>query len=190
MRLLVVPICVAAAVATSAAFASGGPGLTGARPCSTEAGFTCATLRVPLDWTGERPGTLRLAVAVARDAKAPRGVLLWLSGGPGQPAASDAASVVQRLGTIASSYRVVSFDQRGTGSSVLDCPGLQEEMGYSDLQPPTAAAVRACAARIGPARAFYGTDDTVRDIDALRKALGVDKLTIQGTSYGTYVAER
>jgi pimeloyl-ACP methyl ester carboxylesterase len=190
MRLLVVPLCLAAVLAASTAVASGGPGLTGARPCPTEAGFTCSTLPVPLDWSGRRPGTLPLAVAVANNAAAPHGVLLWLSGGPGQPAADDAANVARRLGPIAAGYRVVTFDQRGTGSSVLDCPELQQQMGYSDLQPPTVAAVRSCAARIGPARAFYGTDDTVRDIDALRKALGVDKLTIQGTSYGTYVAER
>jgi pimeloyl-ACP methyl ester carboxylesterase len=190
MRLLVVSLCLAAAVVASTAGASGGPRLTGSRPCPAASGFTCSTLRVPLDWTGRHSGSLPLAVAVATNARAPRGVLLWLSGGPGQPAAADAARVAQRLGPIASAYRVVSFDQRGTGSSVLDCPDLQRQMGYSDLQPPTAAGVRSCAARIGPARAFYGTDDTVRDIDALRKALGVAKLTIQGTSYGTYVAER
>ena len=63
-------------------------------------------------------------------------------------------------------------------------------MGFSDLQPPTAAAVRACAAKIGPKRAFYGTDDTVRDLDRLRHALGVERMALDGTSYGTYVAER
>jgi pimeloyl-ACP methyl ester carboxylesterase len=63
-------------------------------------------------------------------------------------------------------------------------------MGFSDLQPPTAAAVRACAAEIGPKRQFFGTDDVVRDLDLLRRALGVDRIAIDGTSYGTYTAER
>ena len=63
-------------------------------------------------------------------------------------------------------------------------------MGFSDLQPPTAAAVRACAAAIGPKRAFFGTDDIVRDLDRLRHALGVARMALDGTSYGTYVAER
>jgi pimeloyl-ACP methyl ester carboxylesterase len=63
-------------------------------------------------------------------------------------------------------------------------------MGYSDLQRPTPAAVRNCAAAIGSKRAFYGTDDTVRDLDRLRQALGVDRMAVDGTSYGTYVAER
>jgi pimeloyl-ACP methyl ester carboxylesterase len=63
-------------------------------------------------------------------------------------------------------------------------------MGYSDLQRPTPGAVRGCAAAVGSKRAFYGTDDTVRDLDYLRRALGVGRMAIDGTSYGTYVAER
>ena len=67
---------------------------------------------------------------------------------------------------------------------------MQQQMGASDLYPPTAAAVRACAAKLGSRRQFYGTDDVVADIDALRRALGVDKIALDGISYGTYVGER
>jgi pimeloyl-ACP methyl ester carboxylesterase len=63
-------------------------------------------------------------------------------------------------------------------------------MGASDLYPPTAGAVRACAAKVGAKRQFFGTDDVVADIEALRQALGVDKLAVDGISYGTYVGER
>src|SRR5581483_10029812 len=80
--------------------------------------------------------------------------------------------------------------QRATGGGALDCPELQREMGFSDLPPPTAAAVRACAAKIAPNRQFFGTDDVVRDLDALRRALGAGRWVLDGTSYGTYTAER
>jgi pimeloyl-ACP methyl ester carboxylesterase len=50
--------------------------------------------------------------------------------------------------------------------------------------------VRQCAAAIGPDRRFYSTADTVADLEALRAALGVPKLTLDGVSYGTFVAER
>ena len=63
-------------------------------------------------------------------------------------------------------------------------------MGSSDLAPPTKAAVTACARAIGPKRRFFGTDQTVQDLDLLRRALGVDKLSLDGVSYGTFVAER
>jgi pimeloyl-ACP methyl ester carboxylesterase len=147
-------------------------------------------LTVPLDYSGRTPGTLGLAVAARRGGTAPAGVLLVLTGGPGQPGVPYIARIARRLGRVAARYRVVMIDQRGTGGGALRCPQLQAQMGFSDLQPPTPGAVRACAAAIGPKRAFFGTDDVARDLDRLRQALGVSRLALDGTSYGTYVAER
>ncbi len=74
--------------------------------------------------------------------------------------------------------------------SGFTCSTLQTAMGTSDLRPPPAAAVRDCGGAIGPKRRFFGTADTVEDLELLRRALGVDKLTLDGVSYGTFVAER
>jgi pimeloyl-ACP methyl ester carboxylesterase len=82
------------------------------------------------------------------------------------------------------------MDQRGTGRDALKCPALQDAMGASDLTPPPAAAVTACADAIGDRRRFFTTADTVADLDALRRALGERKVAFDGTSYGTYVAQR
>lgn len=184
-----ITVCICALVLLALAVGSGaaaGPRLTDAHRC--QSGFTCSTLVVPLDYSGRVPGSLRLAVASGPPR--PRGVLLVLTGGPGQPGAPYVGRLAARFGEIAKQYRIVMIDQRGTGAHALNCPALQGQMGFSDLRPPTAAAVRACAAAIGPKRAFFGTDDTVRDLDRLRRALGVSRMTIDGTSYGTYVAER
>jgi pimeloyl-ACP methyl ester carboxylesterase len=159
-------------------------------PCPGEPGFTCSTLAVPLDRTGRRPGTLDLQVAAADNKNAPRGVLLLITGGPGQPGAGAATRVTQALSAVLSDYRLVLYDQRGTGGGALQCPALQDAMGSSDLTPPPASAVRSCARALGAARAYFGTDDVVADMDALRKALGVDTWTLDGVSYGTYVGER
>ena len=43
---------------------------------------------------------------------------------------------------------------------------------------------------IGPKRGFFGTDDVVADLDVLRRALGADRWSIDGVSYGSFVAER
>ena len=64
-------------------------------------------------------------------------------------------------------------------------PNLQR---LRSLDPYTPQAVANCANRIGPRRAFYTTADTVLDIDALRQALGADKIALMGISYGTHVA--
>jgi pimeloyl-ACP methyl ester carboxylesterase len=166
------------------------PGLGEPIRCVAPSGFTCRYLTVPLDRSGARPGTLRLKVAAANNTGAPRGILLLLTGGPGQPGVPFAARLSTILSAVTKDYRLVLFDQRGTGDRALDCPELQAAMGSSDLTPPPARAVRACASRLGVNRRFYGTDDVVADMDALRQALGADRWALDGVSYGTFVAER
>ena len=45
-----------------------------------------------------------------------------------------------------------------------------------------------CAKRLGPRRAFYTSRDTADDVEALRKRLGVKKVSLYGVSYGTLTA--
>jgi len=189
------------------------PVLSGAHPCvqaapgapapgsgagsSNGLRFSCATLTVPLDHAGLHPGPrtgaqVSLQVAMADNADAPRGVLVFLTGGPGQPGVPFAARVAHQLlePAVVHDYRLVLLDQRGTGAGALHCPQLQQVMGTSDLTVPPVSAVQACAHAIGPVRQFFSTADTVADLEALRQALGVDKLSLDGVSYGTFVAER
>ena len=165
-------------------------GLQDVRPCPGIPAFSCGSLNVRLDPFGSAPGRLSLRVAMSDAASAPRGVLVFLTGGPGQPGVPFAARLAGRLGPALRGYRLVMFDQRGTGAGALDCPALQRQMGASDLTVPSPAAVRSCAAGIGPDRRFYATADTVADIEALRAALGVARITLDGVSYGSYVAEQ
>jgi pimeloyl-ACP methyl ester carboxylesterase len=177
--------------AIAAAPASGpSPRLTGPHRCPGITGFTCATLVVPLDHAGQTRGSLHLQVGYATIADAPRGVLLFLSGGPGQPGVAFLPRVQSRLGSDLRGYRLVMFDQRGTGAGALRCPALQLAAGASDLVVPPPGVVGACARTIGPPRRYYTTSETVADIDALRAAFGGGKLTLDGVSYGTFVAER
>lgn len=163
--------------------------LTGAHPCPGQPSFTCATLRVPLDHAGQAAGTLTLAVGMDDAGSAPRGVLLFLTGGPGQPGIPFLTRIQTRLGSELTGYRLVMFDQRGTGAGALDCPALQRAAGASDLTVVRPSIVEACARSIGAARRYYSTSETAADIDALRVALGARQLTLDGVSYGTFVAE-
>ncbi|HEY1488790.1 MAG TPA: alpha/beta fold hydrolase [Micromonosporaceae bacterium] len=167
-----------------------GRGLADRKSCPGETGFTCGTLTVPLDRAHPSHGSLALNVAVGDDASARRGVLLALTGGPGQPGAGLLSTVAPRLAGFDAGYQLVMIDQRGTGGTAIDCPQLQSQVGSSDIAPATPAAVTACARTIGTDRAFYTTADTVADLDQLRSALGIDAWTIDGVSYGSYVAQR
>ena len=108
-----------------------------------------------------------------------------LAGGPGQSAtAAFAGDGAGLLYPATRSRDVIVFDQRGTGrSGALRCRALEN----ANLLDATEAA-RRCAAALGPRRAFYTTADTVEDMEAIRRELGVERIGIYGTSYGTKVA--
>jgi pimeloyl-ACP methyl ester carboxylesterase len=185
-------LAVSAVVAACSSAVSSGEvaGLHDSAPCQGFPGYTCSTLTVPLDRSGRSPGVLSLAVAAADNADAPDGVLLLILGGPGQPGVPALARIPVILGAELQAYRVVVYDQRGTGAGALDCEALQQAMGTSDLYPPPATAVQACARKLGAGRKYFGTDDVVADMESLRQALGVERWTLDGISYGTYVGER
>lgn len=149
-------------------------------------GLRCLAVPVPLDRSGTVPGTLELPVAV-EPGTGP--ILLSLGGGPGQGMVRYGAYVARDMRAVAPGYRVAVMDQRGTGALALDCPRMQRA-NLTDLTVPPPGSVPACAHRLGAARGLFATTETVADIDAVRRALGADRLAILGVSYGTYVAER
>ncbi|MFD0396806.1 alpha/beta fold hydrolase [Kitasatospora sp. NPDC127121] len=165
-------------------------GITGQAPCPDAPEFSCGTLTVPFDHSGATPGTLDLEVAVTGNTTAPKGDLLFLTGGPGQPGVPAIKRMAGKLEPVLKDYRLVMYDQRGTGRGALQCPGLQEDMGSSDLALPRKQSIADCAAALGPNARHYSTADTVADIDLLRRALGDRRLTLDGVSYGSFVAER
>jgi pimeloyl-ACP methyl ester carboxylesterase len=152
-------------------------------------GFTCTTLRVPLDHQQSNGPALELAVIAADNVDAPRGVLLMLTGGPGQPGVPLLPRIRNSIAPeVLREYRLVMYDQRGTGPKGINCPSLQETVGGSDFLTPPPQAVDECAQKFGSGLGYYGTPDTVEDIEQLRQYLKVDRLTLDGTSYGSFTA--
>jgi pimeloyl-ACP methyl ester carboxylesterase len=179
--LLAAGALVALACLSASSAAARAPGL---RACPDDSAFRCGVVRVPLDRTGAVPGVVRLHFAAARERR--RRVLVALSGGPGQASLYAAGDFAFSLEPALKRYRLVVLDQRGTGrSGVLDCPAVQRALSLDVLGPEETAA---CARRLGRRRAFYATADTVLDLEALRQALGVQKIALMGISYGTHVA--
>jgi pimeloyl-ACP methyl ester carboxylesterase len=178
----------AEAAATATAVKTPRPKLRDATPCADLPDATCSTLRVPLDRSDPGKGSVNFRVAVAGKPGDP--VVLMLSGGPGEAGRFLLKNGRRYLGRAADGVRLVALDQRGTGRDALRCPALQAVMGASDLTPPPAKAVTACAAKLGDDRRFYTTRETVEDLEALRIALKAPELALDGTSYGTFVAQR
>ena len=148
-------------------------------------GFRCARVSVPLDRTGRTPGRISLLVQRLRSRGRRRGATFVLAGGPGQSA--TAAFEGDGLGALAPAYRnrdLIVFDQRGTGrSGTLRCRRLERANILSARRE-----AGECAEQLGARRAFYTTRDSVDDIESIRRRLGIDKIALFGTSYGTKVA--
>ena len=149
-------------------------------------GYQCARVQVPLDHSGAVPGRLSLRVQRLRSRIQPaRGAVFVLAGGPGQSA--TAAFAGDGAGLLYAAHRsrdAIVFDQRGTGfSGALRCRSLED----ANLLDATEAAAR-CATSLGPRRGFYTSADTVEDMEVMRRELGVERIAIYGTSYGTKVA--
>src|SRR3954452_1683264 len=168
--------------------------------CERDSVVRCGTVTVPLDRSGKVPGNVNLYVeqVEARDlpsagkrvqaAGAPpeHGAIFALAGGPGQPATQFTSDFVFAFGDDANNRDVVPFDQRGTGrSGLLRCPEIEQVLLLSRY--PESG--EKCAARLGDKRGLYTTSESVDDMEAVRQAIGVDKIAIYGASYGTKVAE-
>lgn len=153
----------------------------------------CGRLRVPEDPGRAGGGMLELAVArvpaiSARKADDP---LFVLAGGPGLAASTFYASVAGAFARIRRERDIVLVDQRGTGgSNALACEldrGVVERAATDVLEAETGRCLRALQTRADVA--LYTTSLAVRDLDAVRAALGYRRLALYGSSYGTRVAQ-
>lgn len=166
----------------------------------------CSRLEVPLDYAQPNGRTAQIAVLRQRATGDRIGSLLVNPGGPGASGMSLGASMARRLGnsSVARRFDIVGFDPRGVGASTptIDCLNDAEwevERADLDVDPSPAGVVQTeaenqqyaqrCTERSGGADvlANVGTRDVVRDVDILRQALGDEKLTYLGYSYGTRI---
>jgi pimeloyl-ACP methyl ester carboxylesterase len=168
--------------------------------------FECTRLEVPLDYAAPDGRTAQLGVLRQKATGERIGSLLVNPGGPGASGMSLAASMSGGLAQspVAQRFDLVGFDPRGVGASTptIDCLNDAEweaERADLDIDPsPEGVAqteaenqeyVRRRIERSGgpDVLANVGTRDVVRDLDILRQALGDEKLTYLGYSYGTRI---
>ncbi len=157
-------------------------------PCTGAGDFACATVSVPLDRSGAAPGTISLSVErLQAGSTQTSSAVLALAGGPGQAANPLAGLIAKTIAPALRTRDLIVYDQRGTGrSDPLHCPALDSAQGIENVNAGTIG--ERCALQLGPARGAFTTQESVQDIEAVRQALGYEKLVLYGTSYGTKVA--
>ena len=182
-------------------------------PCEVTGGGTssdlphdaqCGEVDVPVDYSqpGKEVATLALIRFPATGAKI--GSLVINPGGPGESGVDAAASLLDVIPKeIRQRFDLVGFDPRGVGSSTpaLSCnTDAQDDAeradpqvdyspeGVDHIETTEKQFVQRCVDKVGTDfLANAGTVNVARDLDRLREALGDDKLTYLGYSYGTLI---
>ncbi len=160
-------------------------------PCANIAGFSCASLPVPLDRSGKAPGTIVLPIErKSAGTIQTQSAVIALAGGPGQAANPLGEQLAAAIAPALTSHDLLVFDQRGTGrASPLNCPVFKDEAALEKATESTLGSlIELCALQIGQARGSFTTQESVEDIESIRHTAGYKKLILYGTSYGTKVA--
>jgi len=172
----------------------------------TVASLRCGRIQVPVNYADPSGRKITLAlteVPATAPASQQQGIMLVNPGGPGASGTSLASFVAQGLQpSVAADYDIIGFDPRGVGSSApaLHCEPSFFAKARPNYIPADAAAEQVminrakiyaadCAKKYGWLLPYLTTQNAARDMDRIRAAMGVPKLTYFGYSYGTYLGQ-
>lgn len=169
--------------------------------------YECATIAVPQNWDEPDSGeTFEIALVRARrDTQSDRlGSLIINPGGPGGSGVESAVYLTLDPSygglpdEVTSRFDIIGFDPRGVGrSDPVECYTNQQLDASFGLDPdPVGDAFTAeltrmeevaqtCADKYGDALSYFSTRQTAHDMDAIRAAIGDERMTYLGFSYGT-----
>ncbi len=180
------------------------PGGGGGEALPIPSGAQCGKIAVPVDYSDPEGGAATLALIRFPATGEKIGSLIVNPGGPGESGIDAAASIVESLPPqVRERFDLVGFDPRGVGASspALWCNSdadndrlrADPQVDYSPegverIEGETKAFVQRCIDKMGADfLANVGTASVARDLDALRAAVGDDKLNYLGYSYGTRI---
>lgn len=164
--------------------------------------FECGRLDVPISYKEPRGATMPLfLVRVKLAGQTDRiGSLVVNPGGPGASGSDAAIALAAKLPVeVLQRFDLVGFDPRGVGlSTPVECipselkdrivaaqPRPTSDQQIADAFSLARTVAKGCLDKYGDALGTFNTVDTARDLDRIRAALGDEKLTYLGYSYGT-----
>ena len=168
------------------------------------AGADCGSLSVPVDYAKPDGDVAQIAMIRFKATGDKIGSLIVNPGGPGESGISAAASLVGAMPeSVRQRFDLVGFDPRGVGASTpaVWCNSDEDNdelradpeveytpEGVEHIEGQTKDFVARCVEKMGDEfLANVGTVSVAKDLDAMRAALGDEKLTYLGFSYGTRI---
>jgi pimeloyl-ACP methyl ester carboxylesterase len=168
-------------------------------------GFQCATVEVPLDYAHPAAGTIGIAISrkPATDPSRRIGSVLTNPGGPGASGIQFLRGEAGAMSALNARFDLIGFDPRGIGQSApVRCLDGPQEDNFNALDSvfddpaekqagiaADKAYAAGCMQRSPQVLPFVDTVSAARDMDEIRAALGDNKLTYLGFSYGTFLGE-
>ena len=169
--------------------------------CEDDDTLKCARFDVPYDYDNPEVGTfsLKLVMHPASDPKKRIGAMLVNPGGPGF-GGTYLAEVSQEYfgGDLVDAFDIVGWDPRGTGDSTpaIDCVADYDPYFAYDPSPDNddesniiidagKKFVSECEKKNSEILPYISTNNSARDMDRIRAALGEEKITYFGFSYGS-----
>ncbi|MFC7100881.1 alpha/beta fold hydrolase [Nonomuraea rubra] len=177
---------------------AGGKGGITWEPCEEEPAVECGRLAVPIDWS--KPDGPKVDLALARrkatDPSARIGSLLINPGGPGNSGVNGMFRPAGFSAEVQRHFDIVGYDPRGVARSgsvtcsasvynEMPSPIMTSQDDYDKWISFNKRLHADCRKRTGPLYDHLDSLNVARDMDAIRAALGDDKLTSYGVSYGT-----
>jgi pimeloyl-ACP methyl ester carboxylesterase len=153
----------------------------------------CGTLEVfeNRETNSGRKIALNIAVIPSVSANPQADPIVFFAGGPGQAAVKLGQAAFQILHKARREREIILIDQRGTGkSNALDCNDKNKNLTLAEklVDPDSTKQMQECLQKLDAAPEHYTTPNAVADLEAVRAALGYDKLNLFGVSYGTRMA--
>lgn len=171
-------------------------------PCPTAPAKQCGTMQVPIDWSKPRGAktTVNVARRPADDPARRIGTLFFNAGGPGDGEVKYVVDDdVYFSPTLRARFDIVGVDPRGTGNPDAircDLPAITPSYTmFPRTEREFDAMVRynrefglSCLRGTGAILGHTDTISVARDHEAARAALGVDRVSWLGISYGSQLA--
>ncbi|MEZ5344615.1 MAG: alpha/beta fold hydrolase [Pyrinomonadaceae bacterium] len=157
-------------------------------------------LKVPENRNSKNSKQIELVfVRFKSTSKNPGPPIIYLAGGPGGSGIASAKYDRFELFMAMREFGdVIALDQRGTGLSTpnLQCPGslaisLDSPLTRERIIGEEAEKIKLCSANfedMGVDVEAYNTVESAKDLNDLRIALGAEKISLWGISYGTHLA--